>query len=54
MNIKKKLQNPFVLVGQGFLIGAAIFLATHDPATDGGNAGPVAEASFLDRVVARL
>ncbi len=32
MNIKKKLQNPFVLMAQGFIGGAAIFYATM-PAT---------------------
>jgi hypothetical protein len=28
MNIKKKLLNPFVLVGQGFVAGAILFLST--------------------------
>ena len=28
MNIKKTLQNPFVLVGQGFVVGAILFFAT--------------------------
>ncbi len=28
MNIKKKLQNPFALIAQGFIGGAAIFYAT--------------------------
>ena len=27
MKFWKKLQNPFVLTGQGFLVGAAIFFA---------------------------
>jgi hypothetical protein len=31
MNIKKKLQNPFVLVGQGFVVGAILFFATTPP-----------------------
>jgi hypothetical protein len=29
MNIWKKLQNPFVLVGQGFVLGGILFFATH-------------------------
>ncbi len=29
MNLWKKLQNPFVLVGQGFILGGALFFATH-------------------------
>ncbi len=28
MNIKKKLLNPFVLVGQGFVAGAILFYST--------------------------
>ncbi len=28
MNIRKKLLNPFVLVGQGFLAGAVLFYST--------------------------
>lgn len=28
MNIKKKLLNPFALVGQGFLAGAVLFYST--------------------------
>ncbi len=29
MNIWKKLQNPFALVGQGFVLGGVLFFATH-------------------------
>lgn len=29
MKYMKKLQNPFVLVGQGFLLGGVLFFATH-------------------------
>jgi hypothetical protein len=29
MKFWKKLQNPFVLVGQGFVLGGALFFATH-------------------------
>ena len=28
MNIKKKLLNPFVLIGQGFVAGAILFYST--------------------------
>ncbi len=29
MNLWKKMQNPFVLAGQGFVLGGLIFFATH-------------------------
>ena len=29
MKLLKKLQNPFVLVGQGFVLGGILFFATH-------------------------
>jgi hypothetical protein len=29
MSIWKKLQNPFALVGQGFVVGGILFFATH-------------------------
>ena len=29
MKLLKKMQNPFVLVGQGFVLGGLIFFATH-------------------------
>ena len=29
MALWKKLQNPFVLVGQGFVLGGVLFFATH-------------------------
>lgn len=32
MNIKKKLQNPFALVAQGFVAGAILFWTTTAPA----------------------
>ncbi len=43
MNIKKKLQNPFALIVQGFIAGSAIFYATM-PA-DVGARGPAASAA---------
>lgn len=29
MKLRQKLLNPFVLVGQGFLLGGILFFATH-------------------------
>jgi hypothetical protein len=29
MRLWKKLQNPYLLVGQGFVLGGALFFATH-------------------------
>jgi len=29
MKLWKKLQNPFVLVGQGFVLGGVLFFASH-------------------------
>ena len=29
MKFRKRLQNPFVLVGQGFVLGGILFFATH-------------------------
>ena len=43
MNIRKALQNPFVLVGQGFVVGAALFFATAH--------GEKAEASSTPAVI---
>ena len=34
MNIKKKLLNPFVLCGQGFVAGAILFWSTHAAESD--------------------
>ncbi len=54
LKLLNKLQNPYLLVGQGFLVGAAIFFATHDDVLNSGATGSVAEASFFDRMIARL
>jgi hypothetical protein len=42
MSIKKKLSNPFVLMTQGFLAGAAVFWSMGAP--DAGRAQPSASA----------
>ncbi len=34
MNIRKKLQNPFALIAQGFIVGAIIFHAITSPDTN--------------------
>ena len=34
MKLLKKLQNPFFLVGQGFVVGGALFFATHSASVD--------------------
>ncbi len=39
---KKKLQNPFVLVGQGFVLGGILFFALNAP----GEASPVVPAAL--------
>lgn len=41
MKVWKKLQNPFVLVGQGFVLGGALFFGLHGV----GEAQPVAQPS---------
>jgi hypothetical protein len=44
MNLKKKLQNPFALIAQGFIGGAAIFYATM-PANIDAQSQPVSPQS---------
>ena len=50
MDIKKKLQNPFVLVAQGFIAGAILFWSTNPPEAEASNPpAPVqAAAAQLD------
>ncbi|HEY0447296.1 MAG TPA: hypothetical protein VGD19_12670 [Allosphingosinicella sp.] len=51
MDIKKKLQNPFALVVQGFIAGAILFWSTNPPeaeATDG--ARPVQAAALAQNL----
>ena len=48
MKVLKKLQNPFVLVGQGFVLGGILFFATHPESL---LASPVASQS-ADVVIA--
>lgn len=44
MNIRKKLQNPFALIAQGFIAGAIIFHATIPPETAARRAPPAGVA----------
>ena len=43
MNLLKKLQNPFALVAQGFLIGGLVFWTTQGDAAS----HPVAQATSI-------
>lgn len=42
MKLWKKMQNPYVLVGQGFVLGGILFFATHPESllADPGDARP--------------
>jgi hypothetical protein len=46
----KKLQNPFALVGQGFLLGAVLFWTTHPGVAVPAGDQPVASQSILAAV----
>ena len=50
MKFVKKLQNPFALVGQGFLVGAALFWTTHPGAAAPAPEQPIASQSILAEV----
>jgi hypothetical protein len=47
-NWKKKLQNPFALVGQGFVVGVLLFWATapHEAAASPASSAAVATGSI--------
>ena len=50
MKFWKRLQNPFFLIGQGFLVGAALFFATQpDPAAQ---RAPAESGSVLSTIQA--
>jgi hypothetical protein len=46
MKLLKTLQNPFALIGQGFLVGALIFFAVR-PGGSGSEAPPSESGSVL-------
>jgi hypothetical protein len=50
MKLWKKLQNPFALVAQGFVLGGLIFLATHSESIA---AAPVMDFLLSSAQVAR-
>ena len=47
MKFWKKMQNPFVLVGQGFVLGAVLFFASHPASIEAAvaSASPAAASS---------
>ena len=47
MNFWKKLQNPFVLVGQGFVLGGVLFFATHAESRHVGPSAAAPDASLV-------
>ena len=47
MKYRKKLQNPFALVGQGFVIGAFLFWTTHPGSAAPAANEPAASESIL-------
>ena len=44
---KKKLLNPFALVGQGFVVGAVLFFATAPRDADAPNRAPPIQSAAL-------
>ena len=49
MNFKKKLQNPFALVAQGFAIGGLLFFATHAGSIEARASGAAAPPASVSR-----
>jgi hypothetical protein len=45
MKVLKKLQNPFLLVGQGFALGALLFFATQHESGEAHSAPPAPPAA---------
>jgi hypothetical protein len=50
MNLKKKLQNPFALIAQGFIGGAILFFATAPSEQQAAQAAPTAESSSFAKI----
>lgn len=46
MKVLKKLQNPFALIAQGFVLGGLLFFATHAGSPEARAASP-AQASLI-------
>jgi hypothetical protein len=53
VNLRRKLQNPFILVGQGFLAGALLFFAVGHKAGEARSAPPTGVALQLEAAVSR-
>ena len=51
MNLKKKLQNPLVLVTQGFVVGAVLFYATTPPEAAPTQPQPQSGYQALEKIV---
>jgi len=51
MNVLKKLQNPFALVGQGFVVGGILFFATHSSSLEASPTSQQAAAALATQAV---
>jgi hypothetical protein len=54
MKLWKRLQNPFVLVGQGFVLGGLLFLATHNDSLEATPSTAPSDGSVLTSVQTSL
>ncbi|CAA9534557.1 MAG: hypothetical protein AVDCRST_MAG23-1366 [uncultured Sphingosinicella sp.] len=50
MNIKKKLLNPFVLMTQGFVAGAALFWSVSAPEAEGQQPAGSGQAPMVEQI----
>ena len=53
MNLRSKLQNPFLLVGQGFLAGAVLFFAVSHGASEARSAPATGVALHSEAALTR-
>lgn len=54
MKVLKKLQNPFALVGQGFVLGGLLFFATHNDSLEASPSSAAQSGSLLTSVQSSL
>lgn len=47
MSLRKKLQNPYALVGQGFILGGLLFAVTHADVLQASASTEASPASLL-------
>jgi hypothetical protein len=52
MNVLKKLQNPFALAGQGFVLGGILFFATHSSSLEASPTSQLAAAATASAIEA--